>query len=176
MAESLSITEYTVLGLLAEHPAHGFAISKELEPSGPIGRILTVRRPLVYRALDRLVAAGMAEAVHTEPGIAGPQRTVHRVTRMGRSRLARWLGSPAEHVRDLRIEFQLKLALTLRAGRSPLALVRAQRAVLAPTLTGLDQRVGAEIDHLELWRQHSAAAAAGYLEELERRYSGEAAG
>ncbi len=167
-----SLTEYAVLGLLAERPTHGFAISKALQPDTEIGRVITVRRPLVYRALDRLVDAGLAESVHTEPGAAGPNRVIHRITRSGRRRLDSWLSSPVGHIRDMRIEFQLKLALFQRLGRSPLQLVVAQRETLDPTLAALDVASVGPVDHLELWRRHNAAAAATYLESLERHYSG----
>ncbi len=123
----LSLTEYAVLGVLAESPAHGFAISKALAADGQVGRVLTVRRPLTYRALDRLVEAGLAEPDHSEPGDAGPERIIHRITPTGRRHLKRWLTKPVQHIRDMRIEFQLKLTLLNRAGKSPLALVRAQR-------------------------------------------------
>ena len=160
-----------MLGLLAEGPTHGFAIAKDLAPGTAVGRVLTVRRPLVYRALDRLVALGLSEPMHTEPGDAGPQRLVHRVTRSGQSRLKRWLAEPVEHVRDMRIEFQLKLVLLERSGKSPLDLVRAQRSALGPTLSALEGAPSDPIDHLELWRQHNAAAAASYLQHLESIYS-----
>lgn len=165
-----SVSEYAVLGLLAVGPSHGFAISKALEPGTEIGRIITVRRPLVYRALDRLVAAGLAEPAHTEPGTAGPNRVVCRVTPSGRENLNRWLRRPVAHVRDMRIEFQLKLALHEVLGRSPLALIRRQRDALGPTLAALDT-AASPIDNLELWRRHNAAAAATYLESLERLHT-----
>ena len=167
-----SLTEYAVLGLLTEGPTHGFAISKALQADSEIGRVITVRRPLVYRALDRLVDAGLAETVHSEPGAAGPNRVIHRVTRAGRRRLDSWLANPVEHVRDMRIEFQLKLALLQRLGRSPMQLVVAQRETLDPTLAALDVPSSGPVDHLDLWRRHNAAAAASYLESLERHYSG----
>ena len=166
-----STTEYAVLGLLAEGPTHGFAISKSLESGTEIGRVITVRRPLVYRALDRLVDAGLAEPAHTEPGAAGPNRIIHRVTRAGRRRLHSWLDKPVAHVRDMRIEFQLKLALLQLLGRSPLDLVVAQRETLDPTLAALDAPTSGPVDHLDLWRRHNAAAAASYLDSLERHYS-----
>lgn len=166
-----SPTEYAVLGVLAEGPSHGFALSKQLGPDGEVGRVLTVRRPLVYRALGRLVDAGLAEPVHSEKGDAGPQRVVHRITARGRRRLRRWLEDPVEHIRDMRIEFLLKLTLLRRAGNSPLALVRAQRATLDPTLAAFDDRENERDDHVELWRQHNAAAAAAYLDDLEVLYS-----
>lgn len=166
----LSITEFTVLGVLAAGPNHGFAISKELGPDGDVGRVFTVRRPLVYRALDRLVETGLAEPVTTEQE-AGPKRTIHRVSGTGRSRLRRWLAEPVEHVRDLRLVFLLKLALLQRAGESPLPLIRAQRAALEPTLAALDDTEVDPHDHVELWRRHNAAAAAAYLADLEEAYS-----
>lgn len=164
-----SITEYAVLGILASGPSHGFAISKQLGPEGFLGRVLTVRRPLVYRALDRMVEAGNAEPVTTEKGDAGPNRIVLRVTATGRRHLDRWLAEPVQHVRDLRIEFLLKLTLLEYLGRSPAPLIRKQRATLAATLTALDETQPG--DHVELWRRHNALAAAGYLNDLESRYA-----
>ncbi|MFV0259098.1 MAG: PadR family transcriptional regulator, partial [Acidimicrobiales bacterium] len=64
----LSLTEWVVLAVLAEAPTHGFAVAKELRPGTDLGRVITVHRPLVYRALDRLVAAGLIEYHSTEPG------------------------------------------------------------------------------------------------------------
>ncbi|MGA9597028.1 MAG: PadR family transcriptional regulator, partial [Acidimicrobiia bacterium] len=123
---------------------------------------------LVYRALDRLVEAGYAEPVSTEKGDAGPQRVVHKITRRGRRRLDRWLATPVAHVRDIRIVFLLKLALVHRRGRSPVDLIRDQKAALLPTLTALETPDAD--DYLELWRQHNAAAALAYLDDLECRY------
>ena len=63
---------------------------------GPVGRVLTVRRPLIYRALDRLVALGLATPVHSEPGDGGPQRLVHKATPAGKTsteEMARGAGS-----------------------------------------------------------------------------------
>jgi PadR family transcriptional regulator AphA len=170
--QQLSLTEYAVLGLLAEGPTHGFAMSKHLAPDGSLGRVLTVRRPLTYRALDRLVLLGMAEPMHSEPGAAGPTRVIYRATAAGKRQLKGWLDRPVRHVREMRIEFQLKLSLMRRSGRSPLDLIQKQRAALEPTITALDHsdRVDEEPDHVELWRQHNAAAAGSYLDHLEAVY------
>jgi len=166
----ISRTEWAVLGLLAEQPAHPFALARSLSPGGELGRILTVRRPLVYRALDRLVAAGLAEPLHSEPGDAGPRRTIHQITVFGRNRFADWVATPVDHVRDLRIDFNLKMALLHRAERSPGPLITAQRQTLADTLRAL-QELPAEPDEIDLWRHHNAAAADAFLTDLARRYS-----
>lgn len=170
MSVRLSTTEYAVLGVLAEGANHGFALSKLLAADGEVGRVFRVRRPLVYRALDRLVEAGYAEPVATEKGDAGPQRVVHRVTSRGRRQLEDWLAQPVAHVRDIRIEFLLKLALLHRRGLSPVDLIRDQRNALLPTLNALE--VPDSDDYVELWRQHNAAAALAYLDDLEKRHLG----
>jgi DNA-binding PadR family transcriptional regulator len=164
----LSLTEYAVLGVLAEQPSHGFAIARELSVMGDVGRVITVRRPLVYRALDRLIEAGLARPAQVEEGDSGPKRIVHRVTPAGRHRLDEWLSEPVDHVRDMRIEFLLKLVLLRRADRSPARLVAAQRASLEPTLDALDDPE--TDDPVEVWRRHNARAAASYLDELTALY------
>jgi DNA-binding PadR family transcriptional regulator len=164
----LSTTEYAVLGVLAERPSHGFAIAKELSATGDVGRVITVRRPLVYRALDRLVEAALALPAQVEKGDSGPQRVVHQVTDAGAERLAGWLMQPVRHVRDMRIEFLLKLVLLHRSGSSPAGLLEAQRASLDPKLAALDDP-GTE-DPVEIWRRHNARAADAYLTELAGLY------
>ena len=114
--------------------------------------------------------SALAAAVHTEPGDAGPERIIHRITPPGKRRLKNWLSEPVQHIRDMRIEFQLKVTLLNRAGQSPLALVRAQRVVLQPTLAALDSTTDQLPDHVELWRQHNAAATDAYLRHLEALY------
>ncbi|HZD23958.1 MAG TPA: PadR family transcriptional regulator, partial [Acidimicrobiia bacterium] len=152
----ISVTEYTVLGVMAEEPTHGFALAKKLAADSSVGRVFTVRRPLVYRAIDRLVETGYAEGVTTEKG-DGPKRVIYTITTTGRERLHRWLNEPVAHVRDLRIEFLLKLSLLQGSGHSPVALIRNQRTALASTFEALHGDDIAPEDHVELWRKHNAA-------------------
>ena len=161
----LSLTEWVVLALVAEAPTHGFAISKELQADSDLGRILTVHRPLVYRALDRLGQAGLVEAVATEPGSGGPNRKVVKATRSAKVALKQWFERPVDHVRDLRIEFLIKLRLTERVGNDATVLVDAQRRELATTLQSLADG-GDDQDVVDRWRQHNAAAARNFLNAL----------
>jgi PadR family transcriptional regulator AphA len=169
---NLSLTEWVVLALMGERPSHGFAVGRQLEPGTDLGRVLTVHRPLVYRALDRLAAAGLVKAHHTEPGLAGPDRTIYEITAPGRRALSAWLATPVQHVRDLRIELLVKLRLLARAGGDPLPLIQAQRAALGDTLDAL-ARLPDGSDEVDLWRHHNARAAAAFLEHLEARPVGE---
>ena len=68
MAEkSLGAGAWAVLALTAEGPTHGFAVAKALGSDGEIGRVWSLSRPLVYRALDELVEAGLVEKGAVEP-------------------------------------------------------------------------------------------------------------
>lgn len=160
-----SLNEWVVLSLLAEQPAHGFALARELEPASDLGRILTVHRPQVYRALDRLVDAALVEPRPAEPGLAGPKRRRHAITGQGRRAVDEWLVTPVDHVRDLRIPFLAKLRLTERRGRSVELLVVAQTEALAEAVRHLTE-LDPAADVVDRWRRHNAIAASAFLHEL----------
>ncbi len=163
-----SLNRWVVLALLVEEPAHGFALARALDADGDLGRILTVRRPAVYRAIDQLVDDGLIEPIQTEPGDAGPDRTVYRPTAVGRSDLDGWLASPVAHVRELRVGFLLKLRLLERRGRSSRRLITAQRRALDETIERLiDRPTGPDADVVDRWRSHNAAAVARFFDELQ---------
>jgi DNA-binding PadR family transcriptional regulator len=138
--ERLSEGEWAVLAFVAERPTHGWAAVRALAPAGEIGRVWSVSRPLVYRALETLAALGLVEPARVEGGGAGPRRTVIRATRKGRARVRRWLLEPVEHVREIRSLLLLKLLFCERSGVDPTPLLESQRAALVPILEGLAAR------------------------------------
>jgi PadR family transcriptional regulator AphA len=165
----LSVTEWAVLAVVAERPTHGFAIAKALAPEADLGRIWTVSRPLVYRALTSLERDGMVESLEVEAGNRGPARTPIRATPVGEAAVEAWLETPVEHVRDLRTQLLLRLCLLDRRGRDPAALAAAQLEQLTPILAALRDRVGpaAGFDRLlASWRYESALAAARVLQDV----------
>jgi PadR family transcriptional regulator AphA len=166
----LSVAEWAVLALVAEQPSHGFALARELAETGVVGSVWTVRRPLVYRALETLGERGLVRAEGEEPGARGPRRTIVRATPAGRRRVRAWLRRPVEHVREVRTLFLLKLLFLERAGLDACELVERQRAVLEPLLDGLEARLaGAEGFErtLVLWRLESASATLRFLQRLD---------
>jgi len=164
----MALAEWTVLVLLSQRPAHGFAVSQLTAPDGELGRIWRIPRPVIYRAIGRLVEADLITPESVEPGL-GPQRTIYRVTAQGRLEAERWLSTPVEHVRDIRSHLLIKLALLYRAGRDPADLLRRQRAALEPIARAV-QAPRAEPDGFEeillAWRRATAAAALGFLDEI----------
>jgi DNA-binding PadR family transcriptional regulator len=168
MEGTLSLPEWTVLALLRERPAHGFAVAQLTAPGVELGRIWRIPRPIIYRSISRLLEAGLITPESVEPGL-GPQRTIYAVTEQGREAAERWLGTPVEHVRDIRSHLLLKLALLYRAGSDPADLLRRQRAVLDPIARAIEaQRTELHgFDAILLaWRRATAAAALGFLDDI----------
>ncbi|MFP5019336.1 PadR family transcriptional regulator [Pseudonocardia phyllosphaerae] len=164
----LGLAEWTVLALTAERPVHGFAIAALTASDGEIGRVWQIPRPVVYRAIGRLVEAGLITAGAVETG-GGPPRTLYAATGQGDELATEWLLTPVAHVRDLRSEFLLKLAVLHRRGTDPSPLVAGQRAVLEPIVAALrvEQDGADEFDRaLVAWRRTSAEAALTFLDEL----------
>ena len=104
----------------------------------------------------------------------GPQRTLYTATPEGRQVAAQWLDTPVEHVRDVRSQLLLKLALLDRVGRDPTDLLRRQRAILEPIAeavrTERPQRKGFDATLLA-WRRATAAAAMNFLDDILRQGS-----
>jgi len=164
----MALAEWTVLVLLSQRPAHGFAVSQLTAPGGELGRIWRIPRPVVYRAIGRLVEADLITPASVEPGL-GPQRTIYTVTAGGHEAAEQWLSTPVEHVRDIRSHLLIKLALLHRAGRDPVGLLTRQRAVLDPIARAVQaQQPGLDgFDAILLaWRRATAAAAIGFLDEI----------
>ena len=169
--DDLGAGEWAVLALLAEQPTHGFAVARAMSPDGEIGKVWTVRRPLVYRAIDLLTEAGFTRPVGTVPSSSGPRRTLVEPTAEGRRALARWLAEPVEHVRDARSLLMLKLLFLARsdADRAPLLIAQRER------FESLAERLADAIDDADgfdqvllPWRLESTTAAIRFIDRLLR--------
>lgn len=162
-SKPVSLAEHVVLALLAEEPRHGWAIVRELAPDGRLGRIWTLSRPLTYRAMEGLATRRLVRAVGTEPG-KGPHRTILATTAAGRREVDAWLTTPVEHLRDVRTELLLKLALSERLDRDPRALVKAQQRAFRPIFAALDAAgTRPDADAVDQWRHESAEAVRRFL-------------
>ena len=164
----MGLAEWVALAILSRQPAHGFAVAQLTAAGGALGRVWQIPKAVVYRAIGRLLDAGLITPEGTEPGL-GPQRTLYAATEEGQAAAARWLYLPAEHVREIRSELLLKLALLDRAGQDPAALLRAQRLVLEPLVAAIESRRAgsAGFDSVILaWRRATAVAALDFLDAI----------
>ena len=122
-----SVLDHIVLTLVCEKPQHGFAISKELDTDESLVAVMKVRRPLVYRSINSLEAAGLIRPSKTEAGVQGSERTVYSPTARGKTTSAKCLVSIVEHPRDARIELLAKFVLRSRANLTNKGLATRQR-------------------------------------------------
>ena len=159
-----------MLGLLCEGQTHGWSLVRALRPGGEIGTVWSCSRPLVYRAIDVLIAQELVEKQGSEESAQGPSRTLLAATAAGRRALERWLTTPVEHPRDVRSELMLKLLLHDRLARDPAKLVEAQRVAFEPLRGLLELRLAQSESFdrtLALWRYTNVQAALRFLDELE---------
>ena len=164
----LSLPEHTVLAIVSQRPAHGFAVAQLTSPGGELGRIWHIPKAVIYRAIGRLLDSGLITPEGTEPGL-GPQRTIYTATPAGRQATREWLDTPVRHVRDIRSELLLKLALLDRAGEDAAGLLRRQRAALEPIARAIEagQPAGGGFDATLLaWRRATAASALEFLDTI----------
>jgi DNA-binding PadR family transcriptional regulator len=167
--DELTAGEWAVLALLAEEPSHGFAVARVMRPDGDVGRIWSMRRPLVYRAVDTLTGLGLVQPAGTVASPAGPRRTILRATPNGKRAVTRWLKTPVEHVRDARSQLMLKLLFLDRRERDAAPLLHAQRERFAALADGLADAAAAAdgFDRvLALWRLESTTAALRFVETM----------
>jgi DNA-binding PadR family transcriptional regulator len=161
--------EWSVLALLCEEPAHGWALAAAVAPDGEIGAVWSLGRPLVYRSLEILQQRGLIEPAGSAPSVRGPSRTLFRPTRKGRKAVSDWLAEPVAHVRDVRPMLLLKLVFGRRAGVDQDAMLSAQYELLAE-LTGqfegeLVQAEGTE-ELLQRFQLENARAALRFVGAL----------
>ncbi|HEY5011735.1 MAG TPA: PadR family transcriptional regulator, partial [Acidimicrobiia bacterium] len=79
--------------------------------------------------------------------------------------LRRWLDEPVDHVREVRSELLVKLALLARAGRPHDRLVERQLERLAPVFAAVTRRSRADgfENVLATWRREQALAVQRFL-------------
>lgn len=177
--DELSAGEWAVLALLSEDPAHGFALARAMAPGSAVGQVWSMRRPLVYRALETLEQRELIRPAGTVPSQSGPQRTILEVTRAGARAVSDWLSQPVSHVREARSLLMLKLLFLSRRDADLAPLLTAQRAQFsshADSLTAaLEQTQGFDRTLL-LWRLHSTTAALRFTETLLAEHDSSPAG
>lgn len=166
-----SLIDQVVLALIVEEPRHGFGVAAEIAEDEALSMAISVRRPLVYRALNDLETARLIEPARTETGKRGAPRTIYRATTSGRRHTTEWLDAVVTHPRDARIELLAKFALRSRRGMSNRRLAARQRRQFEPIAASLKRNAATAsptADLVRKWRHESINAMIRLLRELER--------
>lgn len=99
--------EYALLGLLSEHPAHGYELHRRL--TAHLGQIWHVSLSQTYNILTRLESNRYISGTVQEQESL-PSRRRFRLTAAGRRRFEQWLQAPTgASVRAIRVEFTTRL-------------------------------------------------------------------
>ncbi|RMG62819.1 MAG: PadR family transcriptional regulator [Chloroflexi bacterium] len=128
-----------VLGLLAEAPAHGYALFARIRDD--LTGVWQVGMNRLYALLDAMERDGLINGRAEQAGNR-PERRVFRITAKGRRRFEAWLHAPSRSMQDMRVEFPPKLYFALRRGPQDVAaLVQVQRIACRDELERLIARL-----------------------------------
>ena len=121
----LTPAEYAVLGLVRRRPTYGYELQRRLGDGRGLGRVCPVEPAMVYAILKSLSGLEMIDGEWDRSEY--PPKAIYAATAEGDATFQRWLRSPVARMREVRLDFLVKLyfALDEEADLAP-ALVEAQ--------------------------------------------------
>jgi len=104
---SLSTPEYAILGLLRQ-PMHGYQVAREMAGGRGLGLVCPLGMSNVYFLLGNLQERGLVQ-VEERQEERYPPRVLLRATAAGRRAFDGWLREPVTRLRQVRLDFLVKL-------------------------------------------------------------------
>ena len=104
--------EYAVLGLVREKPAYGYELQRQLAGKRGLGRVCPVEPAMVYAILKSLSGFELIDGVWDNS--AYPPKAIYTATDAGDTAFNRWLRSPVGRMREVRLDFLIKLHFALK--------------------------------------------------------------
>lgn len=98
--------EHALLGLLRTRPMHGYEMARYFEDG--LGDVCPVEPSLLYAYLKNLEARGLVRWQEERVG-ARPPRKRYELTPTGERLVDAWLREPVARLREIRLEFLVKL-------------------------------------------------------------------
>lgn len=124
---------YAILGLLAQHPRHGYELHAAFTAVVGGKQNWDLKPAQVYTTLTRLEEAGLVCMAGCQ-GEGGPDKRVYTLTPQGQQELTAWLNEPLTPAPQ-RDDFFLKLMIAIGSGVvDPVKVIHAQRAALYQAL------------------------------------------
>ncbi len=165
--------EFAVMGALDLQDSHGYRLVAFLQEN--LSGICCLGRSQIYALLTRLEHEGLTVHERVEQTNL-PSKKVFRLTQSGRNELLQWLTAPVPNLRDLRIEFLIKLFFArFRSQDAELVLLSKQLEVCKSKrsrLIDVRSRASNRIDQEALeYRISMAQAACVWLESLIKQTS-----
>jgi PadR family transcriptional regulator AphA len=135
---ALTPVQYAILGLLREHAAHGYELQRSFSEGSDLAGVVHLEQASLYAGLKELANQQLIEGTETREGLR-PPRTVYGLTADGRRVLDAWLRTPVERLRQVRLDFLLKVYFARqRSEASVRTLVDAQIATCHRYLADLE--------------------------------------
>ena len=104
--------EYAVLGLVREKPAYGYELQRQLSGKRGLGRVCPVEPAMVYAILKSLSGFELIDGVWDSS--AYPPKAIYTATDAGETEFNRWLRAPVGRMREVRLDFLIKLHFALK--------------------------------------------------------------
>jgi DNA-binding PadR family transcriptional regulator len=149
---------------------HGYEIARYFQPGSELGLAVPADMSTIYTFLKDLQEQGLITGERVSVG-ARPPRTVFSVTDEARDLLNEWLRRPVGRMREVRLDFLLKLYFAERAGAAEaIQLIDAQigacKGYLKRMRAAEPERDAGVFQHM-VW-ESKLTAAQGVLVWLER--------
>jgi DNA-binding PadR family transcriptional regulator len=163
--------DHALLSLLVQREAHGYELMQRYEDAG-LGSLYHLEMSNLYAILKRLEAEGWT-TFDLQPQGTRPPRKVYAATDGGRAAFADWLQVPVTRIRDIRVEFMLKLYFARQQPAAVLErLLDRQIGACHVYLTHIDDELAATSDEFEetvlLVRRRHAQHTIAWLSEYQR--------
>ena len=107
----LTASEYAVLGLLRQRPTYGYELQRQLGSGRGLGRVCPVEPAMVYAILKSLSGLELIDGEWDRS--VYPPRAIYAATIEGDAEFQRWLRRPVGRMREVRLDFLVKLYFTL---------------------------------------------------------------
>ena len=160
--------QYAVLGLLREAPSHGYDLQRSFSEGTELGSVVRIEQASLYATLRELASRGLIDGEETREG-ARPPRTRYTLSSKGARALEAWLGTPVQRLREVRLDFLLKVYFARRDGPERVQLlVDAQIVACHRYLSSLETRAAvlSPESFAYLVNESRSSAARGTLEWL----------
>ena len=118
--------EYVLLGIIYQHPIHGYELFKEVSQLEGIALIWKVKQSQLYALLDKLETEGYIKSTLI-PNETHPTRKQYCLTEAGRGIFLSWVQTPVKHGRDVRQDFMARFYFAHRLGKDAVALLLEQQ-------------------------------------------------
>jgi PadR family transcriptional regulator AphA len=158
--------EYMVLALLALRNMHGYDMMAFVADEGLMA-VCPIEQSTLYTYLRNVEARGFVAWTEERVGNRPPRKT-YTLTDLGRAAIAEWLRQPVARMREVRLEFLLKLYFLAEVDPNAHRELLAQQIVVVEEYLGHLDAQGAATPFEELVarsKRSAAEATLGWLKQ-----------